>query len=152
MRVKMHFRDKDRLKARIRAFNTRGGIWIQQRVLAGGLMFKEVAKEGCPVATGHLKESIGNPAMDGIFKVSPKGFSIEVGTKVPYAGIVDRGIKLPYKIKPKEKEVLKWEDNLGREFFATEVIHPGFKGAFFMERAALATKNYLRKLPPGGIV
>jgi len=136
---------------KVREFNTRGPKWLADRVMRGALKFKEFAKAGCPVEKGDLRESIGNPMKEGIFDVSPKGLSIKVGTTIFYAGIVEEGIRTAYVIRAKERGVLAWVDKAGNVHFAHKVRHPATKGKFFMKKAAAETRQFLQKLPPGGI-
>lgn len=135
---------------KIREFSTRGPEWARAKVMRGALKFKEFAKDGCPVDTGRLRDSIGEPTKEGIFDVSAKGLSISVGTKISYAGIVDKGIPTPYTIVGK-KSVLRWIDKSGKVHFAWRVRHPPFKGKFFMENAAVRTREFLQHEPTGGI-
>ena len=66
-------------------------------------------KINCPVKTGRLRGSIGNPAKDGIFQMVPSGAGAGVmfGTAVDYAMDVEMGTK-PHIIKPVKAKVLAW--------------------------------------------
>lgn len=112
----------------------------------------------CPVDTGRLRASIGNPTKKGIFETTRKG--VAFGTAVDYAFDVEFGTK-PHIIKPKKKKVLRWPIPVGQEIkftekgikrgkklyiskktgklikkkqyaFAKFVKHPGTKGQHFM--------------------
>ena len=127
---------------------------------AGHLM-AGFCKVNCPVDTGRLRASIGNPSGGGVFSSYP-GFII-FGTSVYYALWVEDGTQ-PHKILPKNAKVLAWpsgavgtkikftETGINRGgslyrtatgkltsskkkqgyIFAKEVDHPGFKGRHYM--------------------
>lgn len=94
----------------------------------------KAAKDLCPVVTGRLRDSIGNPSKEGIYEVSSKGYRINIGTNVPYAPAVEVGVKKPWVIKSKRK-ALRFKGKDGEYHYAKEVIHPPMQGKFFMTRA-----------------
>ena len=122
----------------------------------------------CPVDTGRLRASIGNPSQEGgIFREFPQ--YIIFGTSVYYASWVHDGTS-PHTILPKNKKVLAWPSgpvatkigftNFGtarrgalyrtgsgeltgnkknqKYFFAKKVSHPGTKANPFMLRGISA--------------
>jgi len=130
----------DDLATSARNWNTRMGKRGRDIALATALYFKSQAQNNCPVLTGKLRNSIGNPQYGGIWDVSAGGLRITVGTKVPYAIPVERGVKQSYTISAKPGKVLafKWK---GRQVYVKSVTHPSFKGKFYMRKAAATTRN-----------
>lgn len=127
----------------------------------GGHLMVGFCKVNCPVDTGRLRASIGNPTQDGVFDSYPD--EVVFGTSVYYAGWVEDGTQ-PHVILPKNKKMLAWptgavatkigftETGISRKgqlyrtskgeltgnkkkqayIFAKKVNHPGYKGSHYM--------------------
>lgn len=66
----------------------------QQTLRAIGVKFSETAKQLTTdeghVVTGRYRRSIGNTSTsDGIFRYTPDGKSLDVGTNVPYSSVLE---------------------------------------------------------------
>ena len=128
-----------RMTANIREFNTRAKQKCKTAVKMYARQYIETAKEFCPKRTGRLRNSIGNPNKEGIYKMSPNGLSVTIGTKVPYCTIVENGIRFPYPITPKNKKWLKFKYK-GKTIYAKKVTHPSMEGKWFMLRGHIAAQ------------
>lgn len=126
----------------VRSFNTKILHFSRMLVLRQATRYKDVAQEGCPKKTGEMKESIGNPNHKyGVWEVSPKGLSIHVGSSHPAILIVENGAR-PHPIDAKNHDFLKFKHSkTGKWVFIEHVKHLGFKGKFFMRKAAFETKR-----------
>jgi hypothetical protein len=97
--------------------------------------------------TGELEESIGNPARNGIFQLSDKGFSLIIGTRVEHAPHINYGTN-PHAIKAKNKKTLAFKDKYGKKIFRRQVMHPGIdkeECKFFMDRAVNEANRILMR-------
>ena len=94
---------------------------INKGVEAGTIEIERRAKANCPVITGDLRSSITREV------IKTRG---RVFTSVAHAKYVEFGTR-PHMIKAKNKKAL----SDGSVIFGKTVIHPGFKGRFFMRRA-----------------
>ena len=130
---------RSNITANVRDFSTKMAAFGAKLVMRQALIFKAVAQEG---STGEMKESIGNPGHKyGVWEVSKKGLSIKVGSKHPAVMIVETGAK-KHLIKPKSPSgTLRFKDKSGNVIFRKQVNHPGFKGKFFMAKAAREAKR-----------
>lgn len=127
-----------------RKFNEKG-IKTMNEV---GRVFVREAQRNCPVRTRKLKNSIGKPSREGIFRkrMTQKTYELEIGTKVSYAGIVELGIRTAYTIVPRTRKALKFITKQGKIVFAKKVIHPPMRGKFFMRKAAIATQRKIAEI------
>lgn len=141
MRIKESVRHGN-VQMNVRSFNTKMQDFARMIVLRQANLYKDVAQAGCSEKTGEMSESIGDPNHKyGIWEVSMKGLSINVGSSHPAILIVENGAK-PHIIVPKTKTgVLRFRTDTGDLVFTKRVNHPGFKGKFFMRRAAFETKR-----------
>lgn len=126
--------DDSGLKAMFREFDTK------TKELKGSAKFAIdrfviYAKANCPVESGKLQRSIGNPGAGGTYTVSPDGLSASAGTELIYAAAVEYGVQRQYPIVPKTKTLLKFQYE-GKTRYAKQVIHPTTKGKNFMTKAA----------------
>jgi len=58
-------------------------VWGVMQTAA--LEIERRAKEKCPVKTGALRASIGNPAAGGVYREDKEDLKIELGSALPYA-------------------------------------------------------------------
>ena len=97
---------------------------------------------------GRLRKSIGDPANEGIYKLTTRGDYIVllIGTKVPYCVYVNRGIPTFYPIVAKNKKTLKffW-DKVDKVVYLKAVKHPPVKGKFYLEHGFNAVIRELNK-------
>jgi len=140
--------EKGKLSARIREFNTRN---ITKKSVALNKKradrFIKIAKENYSryaYNTGRLSESIGNPSKDGIYRVSPQGLSIEVGTKVDYALTVENGADA-YTIYPVNAKRLRFVKN-GKVIFTTHSKIPKRQGKYILTMSAIETKAVMETI------
>lgn len=141
MRIKESIKHGN-VQLNVRSFNTKMQDFGRMIVLRQATLYKDIAQEGCPKKTGEMKESIGNPEHKyGIWEVSQKGLSIHVGSNHPAILIVENGAR-PHPIDAKNHTFLKFKHSkTGKWVFTEHVEHPGFKGKFFMRRAAFESKR-----------
>ena len=130
------------VQLQVRSFNTKIQDFGRALVLRQATLYKESAQQGCPEKTGEMKDSIGNPAHKyGVWEVSQRGLSIKVGSSHPAILIVENGA-CRHEIVPKQSSgVLRFRTKAGDLVFAKRVNHPGFKGKFFMRKAAFEAKR-----------
>jgi len=162
IQVKGIERIKERLNSIYYKSKTRAPVVLAKcgHVIAG------YQKVNCPVDTGRLRASIGNPSKDGVFTVNQ--LSVKVGTAVEYGPDVEFGTR-SHVIKPRNKPLLAWpkaavaqkvkftstgtkrgamqytnrksgklttDIKKGEWIFAKRVVHPGTKGSHFMLKGA----------------
>ena len=92
-----------------------------------------------PVDTGHLRRSIGKQGPEGWRGI--RGNIASMGTKVHYARYVEEGTK-PHVILPRRKKALYWK---GAPHPFKRVMHPGFKGRWFMKKGVEASAPAIQK-------
>lgn len=144
-------KQRDNIAASMRELNTKLGIDGVKNTFKIAKYYQERARARCPVRTGRLYESIGNPARDGIWETSQGGLRITVGTKVEYALALEMGIREPYIIKAKGGKTLKftWAKMGGNIFFFKQVKHPRTRGKFFMRKAGIDVKANAKRIIGG---
>lgn len=82
------------------------------------------------IRTGRLRDSVGQSYHpDHITRIH--GWTLEVGTKVPYAMYHQQGTSA-YVIRPREAKALRFVGNDGEWVFAREVHHPGLPARPFL--------------------
>lgn len=82
------------------------------------------------IRTGRLRDSVGQSYHpDHITRIH--GWTVEVGTRVPYAKYHQEGTP-PYTIRPREAKALRFVGNDGEWVFAREVRHPGLPARPFL--------------------
>lgn len=119
-------------------------------VIALGKVAIKEAQNRLPA--GNLRQSIGNPSKQGIYKLTATRdlIKLEVGTKVPYCVIVEKGIAHRWLIPPKPMPKGRWMkfywEKIGRIVFAKQVKHPEMKGKFYMTHAFNAVIRELNKI------
>lgn len=145
-------KEKDNIAVAMRELNTRLGEDGVKNTFKIAKYFQERARARCPVRTGRLHESIGNPTRDGIWEVSKGGLRITVGTKVEYALAIEMGVNEPYIIKAKangKKLKFSWNKMGGSIFFFKQVKHPRTRGKFFMRKAGIDVQANAKRIIGG---
>jgi hypothetical protein len=112
----------------VRTFETPGGM-VGRYVKRKGDQTRDVAKVLVGVDTGKLKRSIRTGNVDR----HPRGFQVEVGSKLPYAYAHHQGTP-PHTIRPRAGGVLHWGTRRGGPTVAV-VHHPGTRGTKYLSRA-----------------
>lgn len=108
-----------------------------------GILTLKISRITCPYKKGRMKRSLWRGAKENIFLFHRAGkgmITVEVGSKVPYAEIVERGVRRAYPIPksgtmPKGK-YLRFIGKDGKVHFSKGVIHPRMKGLFIIKNAS----------------
>ncbi len=74
-----------------------------------------------------------------VFKYDPKKFSLTIGTKVPYADWVERGVNVPGPIRATNKNYMRYMIN-GKIFYRKEVKGHTIAPTFFFQRGVNDSK------------
>lgn len=127
----LKIRGAEKLKIALRELLMKAEVNIPIILAQAGQVGVSYCKIGCPVDTGRLRGSIGNPSEEGIFDVTRN--SVAFGTAVEYAFDVEFGTA-PHIIKPGSKGFLAWKDKTTKKWIYTkkEIHHPGTKGRHYM--------------------
>jgi len=110
--------------------------------IESGMLFKRKYQERCPRRTGRLANSMGNPSAEGIWEelMLPNGYVVIVGTKVPYAGVVERGLA-PRIIEPKKAKSIRFITPGGNVVYTKKISHPGYQGKWIMMNSFIETNR-----------
>lgn len=103
-----------------------------------GHLMAGYCKINCPVITGRLRASIGNPQKGGVFDQFPD--YIIFGTAVEYAVMVEEGVA-PHKVVPVNKKALSWIGKDNKRITVKSVMNPGFAGRHYMQKGITQSIN-----------
>ena len=108
-----------------------------------GIMTLKLSRISCPYKKGRMKRSLWRGAKENIFLFHRAGkgmITVEVGSKVPYAEIVERGVGRAYPIPKSGKmpkgKYLRFKGKDGKYHFSKGVIHPRMKGLHIIRNAS----------------
>lgn len=121
----------ENLKVKLKELLMRVDINTPIVLAQAGQVGVSYCKINCPVDTGRLRGSIGNPMKEGIFDVTRN--SVAFGTAVYYAFDQEFGTA-PYLIEPGSKGFLAWKDKATGKYIYTKkaVHHPAMPGRHYM--------------------
>jgi hypothetical protein len=110
-------------------------------MMAGNIF---ISRTKSKLTQSSLRESIGNPTKDGIYKYSETSdeMILEVGTKRKEMIWIELGVK-PHPISTSGRALVFNDRKSQKKIFAKRARHPGFKGKFAMTSALAETKSEL---------